>query len=242
MGVVVLGGERVEGEGESDSVWAKSRRRGWIRNWYVSDWGEGTEGLDWGSGRDMGGGKGGIKRRMMAGWRAEARSLPLGSVDRVCPAAIFFIFFYFRLIGFISLLLFVPRQMVVLSARTEGHTLSKRTRRRITITAFHPRTRPCDPLPPKRGPDLPSSVSLLLSHCSPPGPMYLPLSAVFPSVFHFPPDRLHTDLVLVSLPRQLLLVFAGHPVVACMMLTGVVNVRAWSPGTRLYAQYTIIKR
>lgn len=134
----------------------------------------------------MGGGKGGIKRRMMAGWRAEARSLPLGSVDRVCPAAIFFIFFYFRLIGFISLLLFVPRQMVVLSARTEGHTLSKRTRRRITITAFHPRTRPCDPLPPKRGPDLPSSVSLLLSHCSPPGPMYLPLSAVFPSVFHFP--------------------------------------------------------
>ena len=242
MGVVVLRGERVEGEGESDSVWAKSRRRGWIRNWYVSDWGEGTEGLDWGSGRDMGGGKGGIKRRMMAGWRAEARSLPLGSVDRVCPAAIFFIFFYFRLIGFISLLLFVPRQMVVLSARTEGHTLSKRTRRRITITAFHPRTRPCDPLPPKRGPDLPSSVSLLLSHYSPPGPMYLPLSAVFPSVFHFPPDRLHTDLVLVSLPRQLLLVFAGHPVVACMMLTGVVNVRAWSPGTRLYAQYTIIKR
>ena len=158
----------------------------------------------------MGGGKGGIKRRMMAGWRAEARSLPLGSVDRVCPAAIFFIFFYFRLIGFISLLLFVPRQMVVLSARTEGHTLSKRTRRRITITAFHPRTRPCDPLPPKRGPDLPSSVSLLLSHCSPPGPMYLPLSAVFPSVFHFPPDRLHTDLVLVSLPRQLLLVFTGR--------------------------------
>jgi len=63
--VVVLGGEEgkrpAEG-GERDSGQAKSRRGGWIRNWYVSDW-EGGEQRVWtgGVGGDMGDGKGGNK-------------------------------------------------------------------------------------------------------------------------------------------------------------------------------------
>lgn len=64
---------------------------GWIRNWYVSDWGEGgTEGLDLG-GRARYGRleRDEIKRWMMAAltwWREEAWfPPPFGSLDRVCP-------------------------------------------------------------------------------------------------------------------------------------------------------------
>ena len=57
-------GKQADGESERDNGWAKSRRREWIRNWYVSDWEGGGErgGLDWGVVGDMGVEKGGNKR------------------------------------------------------------------------------------------------------------------------------------------------------------------------------------
>ena len=48
-------GKGSDGEGERDSVQAQSRRRGWIRNWYVSNWGGG----------------GGGRRRVWTGGRKE---------------------------------------------------------------------------------------------------------------------------------------------------------------------------